>query len=65
MAEQAKQNGKLWAWFELRIGLSDLQKLAKKKEIPVHRHTIWYYLGGMTLFLFSVQVATGILLLLY
>jgi len=39
--------------------------LAKKKEIPVHRHTIWYYLGGMTLFLFLVQVATGILLLLY
>ena len=65
MAEQAKQNGKLWAWFELRVGLSGLQKLAKKKEIPVHRHTIWYYLGGMTLFLFSVQVATGILLLLY
>jgi len=33
--------------------------------VPVHRHTIWYYLGGMTLFLFIVQVGTGILLLFY
>ena len=39
--------------------------MAKKKEVPLHRHSIWYYFGGMTLFLFTVQVATGILLLLY
>ena len=26
---------------------------------------LWYYLGGMTLFFFGVQVVTGILLLLY
>ena len=31
----------------------------------MHRHTIFYYLGGMALFLFLVQVATGILLILY
>ena len=31
----------------------------------MHRYTIFYYLGGMALFLFLVQVATGILLLLY
>ncbi len=31
----------------------------------MHRHTIWYYLGGMTLFFFIIQVGTGILLLLY
>jgi cytochrome b6 len=33
--------------------------------VPVHRHTLFYYLGGMALFLFTIQVATGILLLLY
>ena len=44
---------------------ADLEKLAQKKQIPVHRHSIWYYLGGMTLFLFIIQVSTGILLLLY
>jgi cytochrome b6 len=57
--------GRLWLWLDQRVGLADLEKLARKKEIPVHRHSIWYYLGGMTLFLFIIQVSTGILLLLY
>lgn len=52
-------------WLDDRLGLSDAWKVAKKKEVPIHRHTIWYYLGGMTLFLFAIQVATGILLLFY
>ena len=59
------KHGRLWLWLDERIGLSDLAYLAKKKEIPLHRHTFWYYFGGMTLFLFMVQVITGILLLLY
>jgi cytochrome b6 len=36
-----------------------------KKSVPMHRGSIWYYFGGVTLFLFIVQVVTGILLLLY
>jgi cytochrome b6 len=60
-----KPHGPLWHWLDQRIGLADLEKLAQKKQVPVHRHTIWYYFGGMTLFLFGVQVTTGILLLLY
>ena len=51
-------------WLDQRIGLAELQELVKKKEVPVHRHTLWYYFGGMTLFLFLIQVTTGILLLL-
>lgn len=58
-------HGKLWLWLDERIGLREIEKLAKKKEVPVHRHSFWYYFGGMTLFLFMIQVATGILLLLY
>ncbi len=65
MVDGAQRFGRLREWLDGRIGLRDLEKLAQKKEIPVHRHTIWYYLGGMTLFLFMVQVSTGILLLLY
>ena len=61
----AQRLDKLREWLDDRIGLKDLEKLARKKEVPVHRHTVWYYLGGMTLFLFMVQVSTGILLLLY
>ncbi len=52
-------------WLGERIDLAPLIRLIKKKEVPVHRHSLWYYTGGMTLFFFSVQVVTGILLLLY
>ena len=52
-------------WLDERISLSALQATARKKDVPVHKQSIWYYFGGMTLFLFTVQVVTGILLLLY
>ena len=52
-------------WLDERLSISSVQAMADKKEVPLHRHSIWYYFGGMTLFLFGVQVATGILLLLY
>ncbi|MCB9898578.1 MAG: cytochrome bc complex cytochrome b subunit [Planctomycetes bacterium] len=48
-----------------RLGLDLFKSLAEHKTVPRHQHTIWYYMGGMALFLFMVQVATGILLLLY
>ena len=56
---------RLRSWFEDRTGLSALVALGREKRVPLHRHTIWYYMGGMSLFLFCIQVATGILLLLY
>ncbi|HJT29096.1 MAG TPA: cytochrome bc complex cytochrome b subunit [Pyrinomonadaceae bacterium] len=52
-------------WLDERLSVSALSEMAHKKEVPVHRYSIWYYFGGMTLFLFVVQVVTGILLLLY
>jgi cytochrome b6 len=55
----------VWTWLDERLGLSAVGALAKKKDVPIHRHTIWYYLGGMTLFLFIVQLCTGALLLIY
>jgi len=54
-----------WAWLDERLGLTAVTSVGMKKEVPVHRHTIWYYLGGMTLFLFMVQIGTGVLLLFY
>jgi cytochrome b6 len=52
-------------WLDERLSISVVSEIARKKEVPVHRYSIWYYFGGMTLFLFVVQVVTGILLLLY
>lgn len=56
---------RLYTWLDERFDLTPLLELMKKKRVPVHRHTVWYYLGGVTLFLFAVQVFTGILLLFY
>ena len=39
--------------------------LLDHKVVPVHSATTWYYFGGITLFLFGVQMITGVLLLLY
>jgi quinol-cytochrome oxidoreductase complex cytochrome b subunit len=52
-------------WLDARLDLSGLRHFMAEKGVPVHAQKIWYYLGGMTLFLFMVQVASGILLLLY
>ncbi len=55
----------LLAWVDERIDLSGVRHFIAEKGVPVHAQKIWYYLGGMTLFLFGVQIFTGILLLLY
>ncbi|HEY3156663.1 MAG TPA: cytochrome bc complex cytochrome b subunit [Candidatus Eisenbacteria bacterium] len=56
---------KIGEWLDARIGLGGLRHVAEEKTVPLHRHSPWYYLGGMTLFFFMVQVGTGILLMLY
>jgi cytochrome b6 len=56
---------KIYMWIDERVELQDLVEFMGKKYVPVHRHSVWYYFGGVTLFLFLIQVFTGILLLLY
>ena len=56
---------RLVAWVDERVDLSEVRHLFAEKYVPVHRHKVWYCLGGMTLFLLGVQLGTGILLLLY
>lgn len=52
-------------WLDERVDLSDIKQFVQEKGVPVHTQELWYYLGGMTLFLLGVQIFTGILLLLY
>jgi cytochrome b6 len=54
-----------YQWIDERVQLQHLVEFMKKKDVPVHRHSVWYYFGGVSLFLFLIQVVTGILLLLY
>jgi cytochrome b6 len=55
----------LSAWLAERLPLSAIRGFAAHKTVPVHRYSIFYFLGGMTFFFFLVQVATGVLLMLY
>lgn len=52
-------------WVDERLDLSGVRHFIAEKGVPVHAQEIWYYLGGLTMFLFMVQVGTGILLMLY
>ncbi len=54
-----------YSYLDSRFKLSALLEFAKKKKVPEHKHSFWYYFGGICLFLFIIQVITGILLLLY
>lgn len=56
---------RLFDWFDQRLHLSAAQEVAAHKMVPVHRHSVFYYFGGMTLFFFAIQILTGILLMLY
>lgn len=56
---------RLYSWADTRFNIGDLVDYMRHKTVPVHGHSIFYYLGGLTLFLFLVQVGTGILLLMY
>ena len=52
-------------WLDDRFDWDGLLAPFRKKTVPLHRLSYWYFLGGITLFLFVIQVLTGILLLLY
>src|SRR5208337_5100992 len=55
----------LAAFFFERLGLDSAFALAAKKRVPIHSRSVFYFLGGMALFLFGIQIITGILLALY
>lgn len=52
-------------FFEERLPFEELRKIAEKKKVPLHKHSIWYYMGGIAAMLLGVQVVTGILLMVY
>jgi len=52
-------------WIDERFDWAALIAPLREKAVPTHSLSYWYFLGGITLFLFGIQVCTGILLLLY
>lgn len=65
MSCSSPQPNSLLAWLDDRLGISTLLGIASKKEVPVHKHSIWYYLGGAIGVLILAQLVTGILLMFY
>lgn len=60
-----KFNFDLYNWFRDRLPVDSVVNYFSKKTVPRHKHSFWYYWGGLTLLCFIVQVVTGVLLLLY
>jgi len=56
---------KLIKWFNERYHVEPFKDIVIKKQVPLHKYSVWYYFGGITLFLFITQIVTGILLLFY
>jgi cytochrome b6 len=54
-----------YRWLDDRLHVSTARQALTDKMVPVHRASVIYYFGGMTLFFFAIQVVTGILLMLY
>ena len=52
-------------WLDERLNLDRILAPFRHKTVPTHKLSYWYFFGGITLFLFVIQVLTGILLLLY
>jgi cytochrome b6 len=55
----------VWTFLDERFQIQALAGFAKKKSVPEHKHSAWYFLGGICLFLTALQIVTGLLLLLY
>ena len=65
MSERRPARG-LRRWLDDRYGIEPLLEFLQHKEVPLGHHSMaWYFLGGATLFFFLVQIASGVLLLMY
>jgi quinol-cytochrome oxidoreductase complex cytochrome b subunit len=58
-------SARLYDWFRARIPIDAALEFAKEKKVPRYTGSVWYYFGGVSLFLFIIQVITGILLMMY
>lgn len=52
-------------WIDKRYAVRSFIDFLKKKKVPHGKGWYWYYFGGVALFLFIIQLLSGILLLLY
>jgi len=63
--ERRKTSAKAFRWLDERYNINALVDYMGAKEVPLHEKSFWYYFGGISLFLFMVQLVSGLLLLIY
>jgi len=56
---------RLKKWFDERYDFHGLRSWTEHKSVPVHKYSILYYTGGLTMFLFVIQFITGMVLSFY
>jgi len=52
-------------WVEERYDIEAVKKLARHKLVPINQYEIWYYTGGIAMFLFILQFISGMVLSFY
>jgi cytochrome b6 len=56
---------RMLGWLRERLPVDAAIEFAQHKQVPAYSGSVWYYFGGIALFLFIVQVISGILLIMY
>ena len=56
---------RFYDWLRARVPIDAAIEFAGHKKVPHYTGSVWYYFGGISLFLFIIQVVTGILLMMY
>lgn len=62
---EGTRTGRAWRALFGRYPIWPVVNFLGKKSVPKHRHSAWYAMGGIALFFFTVQILTGILLMVY
>lgn len=52
-------------WFAERLPTEQLINFLRKKSVPIHRYSIWYYFGNILLTCLFIQIITGIVLVFH
>ena len=56
---------RLLMWARARFPLDAAAGVLEHKTVPLHRHSLWYYLGGMILVALAMLILTGVMLVVY
>jgi len=56
---------KIYQWLDVRIGAGELVEKELTGYLLPRNINVWYSMGSILLFIFAMQVATGVLLLVY